>query len=1063
MKKTYNNPYPLTCPLRLNIANAYRMDETTCIEHLLTDAVIPSSAQQAIATQATKLIVAVRNKKSSDLGIEQFLQHYKLNSQEGIALLCLAEALLRVPDRKTINDLIFDKIRELNQPDQKVKSTFFMNASTWALMLTGKVTGWRDLKADSLSNALKRLVEFSGKPVIRRAIAHGMKILGQQFVMGASIDKAISRAKAQETKGYRYSYDMLGEAARTEADALRYFKAYQDAIDAIGRHANGDPVTNAGISIKLSALHPRYELVQYEQSFSVLLSRVEALALQAKKYNIGLTIDAEEANRLDFSLDIIKAVFSNSALSDWEGLGLALQAYQKRAWYVIDWLADLAKQYNRRIMIRLIKGAYWDSEIKDSQVNGYEGYPVFTRKMSTDVSYIACAKKILGYGRLFYPQFATHNAHSIATILHFAGDRKDFEFQCLHGMGQTLYDEIVTKQKDTSKRTYPCRVYAPVGVYEDLLPYLVRRLLENGANTSFINHIADSTIDINTLIKDPIKQVMALHQKPHPSIALPKAIYGDARENAMGVDLSDPIVLKSLFDELTALSLSDTITATALIDAEQSVEDVPLNVLYKPFNTTDPIGQCTQASDQQVATALDIANKVANDWARTSTKQRADCLLKMADLLQDKQTALIHLLIQEAGKTFLDAMGEVREAIDFCRFYAKEALRLCGQPMVLTGPTGEHNELSLHGRGVIVCISPWNFPLAIFMGQIAAALVTGNAVLAKPAEQTPLVAYVATQLFYEAGIPRAVLQLLPGTGERVGAQLVADVRVSGVMFTGSTQTARHINQVLANRDGAIVPLIAETGGQNAMIVDSTALPEQVVQDVVQSAFGSAGQRCSALRVLYLQKEIADKVIAMLKGAMATLQVGDPSCLSTDVGPVIDQDALAILQDHYNTLSQSESATFLYQTPLVGDKTRRGHFFAPCVFEIDNLSVLTREVFGPCLHVIRYDIAKLDHVLESIHETGYGLTLGVHSRIEERIQYICQRAHVGNMYVNRNMVGAVVGVQPFGGEGLSGTGPKAGGPHYLLRLCNERTLSVDVTASGGNASLMMLDDALDPKS
>ncbi|MCD6056154.1 MAG: putA, partial [Gammaproteobacteria bacterium] len=889
--------------------------------------------------------------------------------------------------------------------------------------LTGKVTSWRELKTNTLGNVLKRLVQRSGEPVIRHAVSRAMKILGHQFVMGRTMEEALARAREQEAKGYRYSYDMLGEAARTEADAKRYFDAYLKAISEMGQASQKGVVEGPGISIKLSALHPRYEIAQYERVFPILRDRLKTLAIAAKEVNIGLTIDAEEANRLDFSLNLIEAVFSDNALSGWEGFGLALQSYQKRGFYVIDCLAQLAKQHHRRLMVRLIKGAYWDAEIKDSQVNGYEGYPVFTRKMATDVSYIACAKKLLSYGKLFYPQFATHNAQTVATVLHLVENRRDFEFQCLHGMGQALYNEIV----DKNKYNIPCRVYAPVGSHEDLLPYLVRRLLENGANTSFVNRIVDESVPIARLTQNPIKQVSALKNKPHPAIPLPKNLYGKERENSTGCDLANPIVLAELMQSLTILEKETTKAASLIEAAEEEIEE-----------------------------ALFAANKAAETWSLTPVAKRAECLEKMANLLQDNRERLISLLTLEAAKTIPDSISEVREAIDFCRYYAMNAKQSLEKPELLRGPTGEYNHLGMHGRGPILCISPWNFPLAIFIGQIAAALAAGNPVLAKPAEQTPLIAYLATSLFYEAGIAQDVLQLLVGRGETVGARLVADLRIKGVMFTGSTQTARRINQVLANREGPIIPLIAETGGQNVMITDSTALPEQVVRDAVQSAFGSAGQRCSALRVLYVQEEVADKIMGMLQGAMAELQVGDPTALRTDVGPVIDADALSMLETHYDFLSKE--ARLIYQVPLSSSETSKGYFFAPCAFEIKSLSQLSKEVFGPCLHVIRYDISKLDDILRDIEQSGYGLTLGIHSRIESRIQYISNKVHVGNIYVNRNMIGAVVGVQPFGGEGLSGTGPKAGGPHYLSRLSTERTLSVDTTASGGNASLMMLNDA-----
>lgn len=884
--------------------------------------------------------------------------------------------------------------------------------------------------------------------MIRQAASYAMKILGNQFVMGQTIEAALKRAIPKEAQGYRFSYDMLGEAARTAKDAKRYFDAYMKAIHAIGKAANQRGVIDApGISIKLSALYPRYEWAKRELVLNCLVPRVTELALLAKQYQIHITIDAEEADRFDLWLDIFAAVFQQPSLDGWSGFGLAIQAYQKRTFYLIDWLAALAEEHKRTIMVRLVKGAYWDTEIKVSQERGLSGYPVFTRRASTDVSYLACARKILSYGDKFFPQFATHNAYSASAILEMVGDRKDFEFQCLHGMGDTLYDEIVGEKK----LNLPCRVYAPVGTHEDLLAYLVRRLLENGANSSFVNRIVDANEPIETLIQHPVEQVMALSNKSHTKIPLPKDIFGHSRENSPGLDLSDISVLRNLKEGTEAFS-NHLWQAIPIIDGH-AVEGEKQNI-HSPFDTARIVGHAINASQEDVNKAVSNAFKASHSWAETSVNKRAECLRKAADLMIEHTYEIMALVMLEAGKTVNDAVAELREAIDFCRYYAAEAeSKLI--PQILPGPTGESNRLHYHGRGVFACISPWNFPLAIFMGQVSAALVAGNTVIAKPAEQTPLIAALAVKLLHEAGVPKDVLQLLPGKGEVVGAALVADERIAGVMFTGSTETAKLINQTLANRRGGIIPFIAETGGQNVMIVDSSALPEQVVSDVITSAFGSAGQRCSALRVLYLQEDVADKIITMLQGAMAELTIGDPRLLVTDVGPVIDEDALAMLVNHQSRM-QTE-AKLVFECPLDHEIKVKGHFFAPIAYEIKDLSVLTREIFGPCLHIIRYKAEDLPKVVAEINATGYGLTFGIHSRINSTIDYLLTNVRVGNAYVNRSIIGAVVGVQPFGGEGLSGTGPKAGGPNYLLRLCSEKSISVNTTAAGGNASLMSLSE------
>ncbi|MHA1153689.1 MAG: bifunctional proline dehydrogenase/L-glutamate gamma-semialdehyde dehydrogenase PutA, partial [Alphaproteobacteria bacterium] len=915
---------------------------------------------------------------------------------------------------------------------------------------TGRVVRLDAADTRDLAGTLKRLVRNSGEPMIRGGITQAMRILGRQFVMGRTIEEALARARDDEKRGYRHSYDMLGEAAYTMVDAECYFEAYRAAIAAIGKAAGGGGVIAApGISVKLSALHPRYEFAQAERARNELTPRLLELAREAKRYDIGLTVDAEEASRLDLSLDVIEAVAGDAALRGWDGFGLAVQAYQKRAPALIDWLAELAARHRRRLMLRLVKGAYWDSEIKLAQEAGLDGYPVFTRKISTDVCFLACAQRLFAAPKAFYPQFATHNAHSLAAVIELAGGSRDFEFQRLHGMGEALYDQVVRPEQTN----LPVRLYAPVGSHEDLLAYLVRRLLENGANTSFVNRIVDEALPVEEIIADPVLGVDALDVIPHPQIPLPAQLYGDTRRNSAGVDLADPSQLAPLGQAMAAAA-AQVWTAAPLVGGE-AVEGAAKPVL-DPADTSREVGTVVEATMTEVDRALALARGAAPEWDGLGGAARADCLTRMADLMEVNRAELLALCLREAGKTLPDAVAELREAVDFCRYYAARARADFAGPQVLPGPTGERNEVALHGRGVFACISPWNFPLAIFTGQVAAALAAGNAVLAKPAEQTSLVAAAAVRLWHRAGVPGEVLHLLPGDGPGVGAPLVADTRTAGVAFTGSTETARAINRALAARDGPIVPLIAETGGQNAMIVDSTALPEQVVHDVLVSAFQSAGQRCSALRVLFFQDDVADKMLAMLAGAMAELVVGDPALLSTDIGPVIDAEAKALLEAHAARMAAEGR---LIQRCHLGQDCERGHFFAPVAFEIDALSRLKREVFGPILHVIRYPADRLDKVIEAIDGTGYGLTLGIHSRIDSTVEYIHRHLRVGNAYVNRNMIGAVVGVQPFGGEGLSGTGPKAGGPRYLDRFATERTLSIDTTAAGGNASLMSLGEDL----
>ncbi len=1035
--------------LRTDINNAYIEDETTVVNRLIEAATLSPTALTQIAKRARDLVANVRNTRLSQSGLDAFLYQYDLSSHEGIALMCLAEALLRIPDKHTVDKLIRDKITRADWKDHLGQShSFFVNAATWGLMLTGKIISPEEVSENHLNKILKKLVARGGEPFIRTTMAQAMKILGKQFVMGRNIHEALKRAEKLEAQGYRFSYDMLGEAARTMADAEKYFVSYQKAIDAVGRATQEQNVfTGSGISVKLSALHPRYEFAQYDTVVPFLTDRLLQLAIQAKKQNIGLTVDAEEAERLDLSLDIIANVFRHPQLKNYEGFGLAVQSYQKRGFYLIDWLANLARTEKRRLCIRLIKGAYWDAEIKNAQVKGWSGYPVFTRKMATDVSFIACAKKILSYGsEIFYPQFATHNAYSLAAVLEMAGNRKDFEFQCLHGMGYTLYDQIVgPKNLDI-----PCRVYAPVGGHEDLLAYLVRRLLENGANTSFVNRIIDEKIPVEEIIADPVEKLRHVAHKPHSQIPLPREIYGMTRKNSFGINLTHHEELEKLATAMQAVADKQyEAHATCSIESKGSVKNIT-----EPQDHRRVVGRLIEATEDDIRMTLDNAQRAAKSWDLTSVETRAQCLERAADILEKRMPEIMSLVIREAGKTIPDSIAEVREAIDFCRYYAEQARKVLAHPETMPGPTGESNQLFLRARGPMICISPWNFPLAIFMGQVTAALVAGNPVIAKPAMQTTLIGMETVKILHEAGIPKDVVQLLPASGKLVGNMIVADERIKGVIFTGSTETAQNINQILAKRKGAIVPLIAETGGQNAMIVDSSALPEQVVQDVLTSAFGSTGQRCSALRVLFLQDDIADKIITMLKGAMKELIIGNPRLLVTDIGPVIDSASKKTLEEH--SARMRKEAIFIDEIQL-NDETTNGTFFSPIAFELSSLNQLTREVFGPVLHIIRFNAKNLDAIIDDINHTGYGLTMGIHSRIDETIHHIAKRIHAGNIYVNRSMIGAVVGTQPFGGENLSGTGPKAGGPHYLLRLCTERTLTINTTAAGGNASLMSLKD------
>jgi RHH-type proline utilization regulon transcriptional repressor/proline dehydrogenase/delta 1-pyrroline-5-carboxylate dehydrogenase len=995
-------------PLRAAITAAYRRDETAAVEWLLAQGAAASADAYMLAH---RLVSSVREKRTRSSGVDALMHEFSLSSEEGVALMCLAEALLRIPDADTADRLIADKISKGDWKKHLGESpSLFVNAATWGLLITGKLVSSSSEKG--LGSALTRLIARGGEPLIRKGVDMAMRMLGNQFVTGQTIGEALKNSRENETRGYRYSYDMLGEAALTELDAENYYASYEAAIHAIGKASNGRGIKDGpGISIKLSALHPRYSRAQYARVMGELLPRVRKLVLLAKQYNIGINIDAEEADRLEISLDMLEALAFDAELAGFEGIGLVVQAYQKRCPFVIDFVVDLARRSGQKFMVRLVKGAYWDAEIKRAQVDGLPGYPVYTRKVYTDVSYLTCAKKLLNATDVIYAQFATHNAHTLSVIYTWAKAEgvNNYEFQCLHGMGETLYDQVV----GFDNLGKACRIYAPVGSHETLLAYLVRRLLENGANSSFVNQIVDESVPIDTLLADPFEQARTAKCLPHPRIPLPLNLYGAERQNSAGLDLANEDVLRGLADEL---GKPRPYLAAPLVDGP--LEAVGAVNVINPAQSADIVGQVTEATVGDVDTALQAAQNAFPAWEGMGAAARADIIASVGDLFEQNMAELMALAVREAGKSLPNAIAEIREAVDFLRYYAAE-IRAEGDAKAL---------------GAVTCISPWNFPLAIFTGQVAAALAAGNVVLAKPAEQTPLIAHRAVQLFHAAGVPVGALQLLPGRGETVGAALTADPRVKGVIFTGSTEVAQLINRTLAKRaveEGCDIPLIAETGGQNALIVDSSALPEQVVQDVLSSAFDSAGQRCSALRVLFLQEDIADKTIKMLKGAMQELRVGVPDRLVTDIGPVIDREAQQNLLAHIERTKTSAKNHFALELPAALEA--QGTFVPPTVLEIGSMAELQREVFGPVLHIVRYRRADLAKVIDTINGTGYGLTLGVHSRIDETIDFIVSRAHVGNIYVNRNIVGAVVGVQPFGGEGKSGTGPKAGGPLYLKRL------------------------------
>jgi RHH-type proline utilization regulon transcriptional repressor/proline dehydrogenase/delta 1-pyrroline-5-carboxylate dehydrogenase len=995
-------------PLRSAITAAYRRDETSAVEWLLARGAAANADAHPLAH---RLVSAVRQKRTRSSGVDALMHEFSLSSEEGVALMCLAEALLRIPDSATADRLIADKISKGDWKKHVGESpSLFVNAATWGLLVTGKLVSSNS--ESGLGAALTRMIAKGGEPLIRKGVDLAMRMLGNQFVTGQTIAEALKNSRDNETRGYRYSYDMLGEAALTELDAQHYYASYEAAIHAIGKASNGRGIKDGpGISIKLSALHPRYSRAQQARVMTELLARVRSLVLLAKQYDIGINIDAEEADRLEISLDMLEALAFDPALAGFEGIGLVVQAYQKRCPFVLDYVIDLARRSGRKFMVRLVKGAYWDAEIKRAQVDGLPGYPVYTRKVYTDVSYLTCARKLLGATDVIYAQFATHNAHTLAVIYTWAkaDGVSNYEFQCLHGMGETLYDQVV----GPDNLGKACRIYAPVGSHQTLLAYLVRRLLENGANSSFVNQIVDANVPIDTLVADPFAQAREAHCLPHPRIPLPLDLFPDGRRNSAGLDLANENVLAAL---ATELGTRRPYLAAPLVDGP--LQAAGTSNVINPAQSADIVGQVTEATVGDVDTALQAAGMAAPRWESLGNSARADIIARVGDLFEQHLGELMALAVREAGKSLPNAIAEVREAVDFLRYYAAE-IRVAAPARAL---------------GAVTCISPWNFPLAIFTGQVAAALAAGNVVLAKPAEQTPLIAHRAVQLFHDAGVPAGALQLLPGRGDTVGAALTRDARVKGVIFTGSTEVAQLINRTLAERaarEGGDIPLIAETGGQNALIVDSSALPEQVVQDVLTSAFDSAGQRCSALRVLFLQEDIADKTITMLKGAMQELRVGVPDRLVTDIGPVIDAEAQQNLLGHIERMRVTAKQHFSLSLPA--ELAAQGTYVPPTVLEIGSLDELKHEVFGPVLHIVRWRRAELGHVVDTINNSGYGLTLGVHSRIDETIDFITTRAHVGNIYVNRNIVGAVVGVQPFGGEGKSGTGPKAGGPLYLMRL------------------------------
>lgn len=1030
--------------LQRDISAKAWMDEAEAVTRLIDSFSHAQSMERGIRKRAETLVSQIR--KKSGAGVEAFLHEYGLDTREGVAVMCLAEALLRIPDAETANRLIRDKFEGAEWNKYVGGSdSLFVNASSWGLLFTGKVVDLGADKNGKPANVLGKLVSKFGEPVIREALKAAMRFIGAQFVLGETIDNALDRSAPWLGKGFRFSYDILGEGARSDEQAMGYVRAYRDAITKIGAYAKGKALFEApGISVKLSALHPRYQFSQEKRVMQELLPRLKEILLLAKEHRITVSIDAEESTRLDIEMLLFAEIFADPAFTGWNGIGFVVQAYQKRAFYVIDFLAELAHKHHRVMPLRLVKGAYWDSEIKWAQVGGLPAYPVFTRKEHTDVSYLACADKILKHADCFYPQFATHNARTLATIealaKHYHVKEQAFEFQRLHGMGEKLYDAVIGAQA--------CRIYAPVGPHKDLLAYLIRRLLENGANTSFVNLLMDEETPLDELLADPIEKARQRGGKPNDHIPPPVALYGKARKNSSGLDLGNLAMAEMLKSQLASFEGNQWSSEPMLA---VPIKESSWREVNEPAHINKAAGKARSATKEDLDAAIGAAQRAFPRWAAMPVSERARCLRDAGDRIEAHGAELIALLSREAGKTVADGIAEVREAADFCRYYAAEAEKLMGGVETLTGPTGESNQLGTHPRGIFGCISPWNFPLAIFTGQVVAALATGNCVLAKPADQTTLVAACAVALLHEAGIPRDVLQLVPGRGSVIGSGMAADPRVSGIVFTGSMETARLINQTLAKRKGPIPVLIAETGGQNCMVVDSSALLEQAIDDIVLSAFGSAGQRCSALRVLYVQEDIADALMTLLAGAMQELKLGHPIDLATDIGPVIDGEARRMLHEHIERMQQE--ARLIAAAPLSPEIAVQGYFVAPHAFEIDSIRQLDKEVFGPVLHVIRFKASDIERVADEINSTGFGLTFGLQSRIEDHVAFFTSHIRAGNMYVNRSMTGAVVGVQPFGGEGLSGTGPKAGGPLYLTRFLTERTVTINTAAIGGNLQLL----------
>lgn len=1029
--------------LRRNINDVYLQDETECVGSLLKLAKNDHLIEHNIEFRARDLVDHVRENIKKQGTVEAFIREYSLSNEEGVVLMCLAEALLRIPDTKTADRLIRDKIAPAEWHKHKgVSRSLFVNASTWGLMLTGRLVNLGKSSTEKI-DVFSGLVSRLGEPVVRTVIRQAMKLMGSQYVMGTNIESAIERCEAGSHKNVCFSFDMLGEAALSQKDAEIYFQAYEQAILYLGKQRKGNDTLyqTSSISIKLSALHPRYEFSQKNKVLLELTPKVLSLAELAQSQQIALTLDAEEADRLDLSLDIFQAVKLSRNIKGWKGFGLAVQAYQKRAYAVLNYLLGLSKLCDSKIPVRLVKGAYWDTEIKRAQELGLESYPVFTRKACTDVSYLACTKFLLRHKENFYPQFATHNAHTLAAIFELANDNQQYEFQRLHGMGENLYASLIDQVR--------CRVYAPVGSYKDLLPYLVRRLLENGANSSFVNRIENEAVSVDHIVKSPVEKVEEFDFIPNVHIPVPSDLFQGQRKNSIGVNFSDALLIEKLLNKIESCKNYQWSNDPLTQDAGQVI------TVLNPANKNHIVGKLNVVDEKVARQVLLLAIKNKEKWKNTHAEIRISSIKAFAELLQKNASELYALAIYEAGKTIKDAVAELREAIDFCFYYAAQAEKMLSREDVLPGPTGEKNIYQLHGRGLFVCISPWNFPIAIFTGQIIAALVTGNVVIAKPSVNTSLVASKIIGLMHDAGIPKEVLYFLPCSGSVLSKEVLTNNGVDGVVFTGSFDVASSINKTLMSRDSHIVPLIAETGGLNAMIVDSSALPEQVVKDVVTSAFNSAGQRCSALRILILQKDIYSNMLELLKEAMKELLVGDPAKMSTDIPPVID----AIAKQKLNNYKQKlvSEGKLIFELPLDSEMENIGNFVSPVVFGIENLSELGEEQFGPILHVMSYESEGLSDIVQELNNLGYGLTLGVHSRINETIDYITTNANVGNLYVNRNMVGAVVGVQPFGGEGLSGTGPKAGGPNYLQRFCTEKTISVNTAAVGGNASLLALND------